>query len=153
MIHWAHPSPQPKRHLDRFSCFCTDDQCSYTVVHNGTPLPPSKLPLPMGDLKPPSNTWFLGPPSPDIKRHLDRFSRFCRAHYSVADRQTNRPWTLRGRQQLTTSMYVVRAMRSNNNCFRHWWREVLFRSLFVCLCDCWQGYSQNYYRFSWNLVD
>jgi len=22
MIPWTHPSPQPKRHLDRFSCFC-----------------------------------------------------------------------------------------------------------------------------------
>jgi len=35
----------------------------------------------------PSNTWFLGPTmvpwshqSPQPKRHLDRFSRFCRAH-------------------------------------------------------------------------
>jgi len=22
MVPWAHPSPQPKRHLDRFSLFC-----------------------------------------------------------------------------------------------------------------------------------
>jgi len=22
MVHWAHPTPQPKRHLDRFSRFC-----------------------------------------------------------------------------------------------------------------------------------
>jgi len=26
MIPWAHPSPQPKRHLDRFSRFCRDDR-------------------------------------------------------------------------------------------------------------------------------
>jgi len=26
MLPWAHPSPQPKRHLDRFSRFCTDDR-------------------------------------------------------------------------------------------------------------------------------
>ena len=25
MAPWAHPSPQPKRHLDRFSCFCRAD--------------------------------------------------------------------------------------------------------------------------------
>jgi len=22
LVHWAHPSPHPKRHVDRFSCFC-----------------------------------------------------------------------------------------------------------------------------------
>jgi len=25
MIPMAHPKPQPKLHVDRFSCFCTDD--------------------------------------------------------------------------------------------------------------------------------
>ena len=29
--------------------------------------------------------------SPQPKRHLDRFSRFCRAHYTVTDRQADRP--------------------------------------------------------------
>jgi len=24
---WAHPSPQPKRHLDRFSRFCRANEC------------------------------------------------------------------------------------------------------------------------------
>jgi len=29
---WAHPSPQPNRHLDCFSRFCTDDaECSYIL--------------------------------------------------------------------------------------------------------------------------
>jgi len=27
MVLWAHPSPQPKRHLDRFSRFCRDYNC------------------------------------------------------------------------------------------------------------------------------
>jgi len=36
MVSYAHPSPQPKRYLDRFSCFCT--------THGRV----SKLPLPMG---------------------------------------------------------------------------------------------------------
>ena len=41
-----------------------------------------------------SNKWFLGPihPSPQRKRHLNRFIRFCRAHY-VTDRQTDRQTT------------------------------------------------------------
>jgi len=51
MIPWAHPIPQSKRCLDWLSCFCIDDH-SVPILYNGTPLPPSKLPLPMGDLDP-----------------------------------------------------------------------------------------------------
>jgi len=32
-----------------------------------------------------------GPPESKPKRHLDRFSRFCRAHYCDCDRPTDRP--------------------------------------------------------------
>jgi len=31
------------------------------LLYNGMPLPPSKLPLPMGGSRPPSNTWFPEP--------------------------------------------------------------------------------------------
>jgi len=37
----AHPSPEPKWAIDRFSRFCTDD-------HNGTPIPPQNCPFPWG---------------------------------------------------------------------------------------------------------
>jgi len=48
MMLWAHVSPQPKRHLDWFSCVCTDDR-SVPILYNGLPVPPpkNKLPLPM----------------------------------------------------------------------------------------------------------
>ena len=57
----AHPSPQPKQHLDQFSHICTDD-CRVSLYFTmGRPFLPSKLPLPMGRSGPPSNTWFPGP--------------------------------------------------------------------------------------------
>jgi len=40
----AHPSPQPKQHLDWFSRFCTAHGLQWAA------LSPSKLPLPMGNL-------------------------------------------------------------------------------------------------------
>jgi len=74
-VPWVHPTQQPKRHLDQFSRFCTDDRkMSLSKLR-------SKLPLPMvGDVDP---TEYMVPwahPSPQQKRHLDRFSRFCRVH-------------------------------------------------------------------------
>jgi len=52
MIPWAHANPQPKRHLDWFSCFCTDDRrvCLYFIVVR--PFPPQKCRFPSGDLDP-----------------------------------------------------------------------------------------------------
>ena len=42
---WAHASPQPKRHLDRFSRLCTDDRG--VSLYTGLPVSPSTLPVPM----------------------------------------------------------------------------------------------------------
>jgi len=56
----AHPSPEPKRQIDRFSRFCTDDRRVsnyFTVVR----LSPSKLALPMVQSGPPCNTRFFWP--------------------------------------------------------------------------------------------
>jgi len=46
MVPWAHPSPQPKRYLDRFSRLCTEDRilCAYVIMGPSFPL---KLPLSM----------------------------------------------------------------------------------------------------------
>jgi len=60
MIPWAHPIPQPKRHLDRFGHFAQlTAECPYTLQWDA--LPPSKLPLLTGASGPACNTWFPGP--------------------------------------------------------------------------------------------
>jgi len=93
MIPWAHPSPQPKRHLDRFSGFCRDDRRVILYFIMGRPSPP-KLPIPMGGCGPTSNTWFPG--STRVLNlngiYLDRFSRFLQGSLVwQTERQTDRP--------------------------------------------------------------
>jgi len=61
MILWAHPSPQPKQHLDRFNCFCTDDRRVSLYFQWDAAPPQKKMFLPMGECGPPSNAWFPGP--------------------------------------------------------------------------------------------
>ena len=39
---WGHPSPLPKRHLDRFNCFCTDDHRVSLHFTMGRPFPHQK---------------------------------------------------------------------------------------------------------------
>jgi len=56
----AHPSPQTKRHLHRFSCFCTDDRRVSLHFTTERPLPSQNCPFPSGDLDP-HLTWFRGP--------------------------------------------------------------------------------------------
>jgi len=57
------------------------------ILYNGPPLPPSRFSLPMWDVDLRLIYGSLGHSSPQPKLHLDRFSRFCRAHY--CDRQTD----------------------------------------------------------------
>jgi len=60
VLPWTHRSPQPERHLDRFSRFYT----AYGRVHmlyNGSPLYPQNCAYPYGSGAPGSNSWFLGP--------------------------------------------------------------------------------------------
>jgi len=71
----AHLSPQPKRQIDQFSCFCTAHSRKSLYFTMGAPFPP-KLPLPMKDLDP---IYFMIPwahPNPQPKWHLDWFSCF-----------------------------------------------------------------------------
>jgi len=144
----AHPSPQTKRQIERFSHFCTahgkvssgmpghvlsPNNCLFTwgsgphlthdslglsmpttetasrsvqpflhrwpqsvpILCNGTPLPPQNCPFPWRGSGPRLIHGSLGHPSPQSKRHLDRFSRFCRADSLVW--QTDRQTTLLGR--------------------------------------------------------
>jgi len=63
-------------------------ECHY--IYNGVPLPPSKLPHPMGYLEPYRLHGSLGPahPSPQPKRHLDQCGHFT-GLTSVTGRQTD----------------------------------------------------------------
>jgi len=78
MLPSAHPSAQPKWHLDRFNRFCASH------VKVGTYSSPSKLPLPMTGSGPHLIHDSLGPWSRKPKRHLACFSRFCIVHRRVS---------------------------------------------------------------------
>ena len=52
MTPWAHPSPQTKRHLHRFSCFCTDDHRVSLYFTIGRPFPPQNCQFPWGSGRP-----------------------------------------------------------------------------------------------------
>jgi len=58
MLPWAHPSPYPKRHHDRFSCFCTyhGRKSPRCTIGRLFPLQNCRFAL---DYLDPSNTWFL----------------------------------------------------------------------------------------------
>jgi len=64
MLTWAHPNPQPKLHLNRFSRFCTDHSRVLLYFTTDRHFPPLKLPLPLGDLHPHLTRDTLGPPQP-----------------------------------------------------------------------------------------
>jgi len=76
--------------------FLLTTECPYTLQWAAPP--PSKLPLPMGNLYPHLRHGSLVHPNPQSKRYLDRLSRFC--YGSVlwqTDRQIDRQTTLLGR--------------------------------------------------------
>jgi len=85
-----HPNIQPKQYLDPFSHFCTSRRVFlYFTMCRPFPL---KLSLPMGDLDP---HLIRAHPSPQLKWHLVRFSRFAELISLLrmwqTDRQTDRP--------------------------------------------------------------
>jgi len=81
----AHPSPQPKRHLDRFSHFCTaDGRASLYFTVWAAAIPPQCCPFPWEYL---DSIQYVVPwahPFSQPKRHLHRLT-------TVTYRQTNRP--------------------------------------------------------------
>jgi len=90
MIPWANPSPQSKRHHDQFSRFCTGD-CRVSLYFTmGCPFPLLKNAPSHGIWLP---IYYMVPctahPSPQPKRHLDRFSHFLQGSLAwQTDRQT-----------------------------------------------------------------
>jgi len=77
MVPWAHPSPRPKRHVDRFSRFCTARRrvSHYCTVRHC--VSPKNCLFHLGDRVPHLTHVPRAYPSHHPKRHLDRFSQFC----------------------------------------------------------------------------
>ena len=114
MIPTAHPSPQPKRHLDRFSGFRTGDRRVSLYFTMGYPFPPSKLPLPMTGIWTASNAWFPGPTrvlNPNgISLGATVFAGLTGVTDTPTDGQTDRQTMLLavlGWQQQAASTYAV----------------------------------------------
>jgi len=108
--HLTHDSLGPSESTTQTECrsvqpFLHRRPQSVPKLYNGTPLSRSKLPLPMGDLDSHLMCGSLAHPSPQPKRHLDRFSCFCRAHY--CDRPTDRPHYSVGNNRPHLSTYIV----------------------------------------------
>ena len=123
MIPTAHPSPQLKRHLDRFSRFRTDDRRVSLYFTMGRPFPPQNCPFPWG-IWTPSNTCF-----PGLTRVLNPngisigaavFAGLTSVIVRQTDRQTERPRYSVGNNRPHPPYVGLRstAMRSNNN--REW---------------------------------
>jgi len=98
MLPLAHLSPNPKRHLDRFSRFCTAHSRVAILYKLQRAAPfPLNIPIPTEDLDPHLIRYIIpwAHPSPQPKRHFDRFSRFA-GLTTVTDRSTDRQTTLLG---------------------------------------------------------
>jgi len=106
---WAHPRPQPKRQLDRFSRFCIDD--SRMSLYYTLKIAPFH-----GGSGPSANTRFLGPTRVLNPNGISIDAAVFAGLTSVTDRQTDRP-TDHATQAVTIGHIYVRstAMRPNNN--------------------------------------
>jgi len=79
MLPSAHPSPQPKRKIDRFSRFCTAHGRKSLYFTMGLPFS-QDCPFHWGGGSGlPSNLIHWANPSPQLKRHLDRFGIYVRS--------------------------------------------------------------------------
>ena len=93
MVPWAHPSPQPKRHLDRFRHFA---QLTAVSLHStmGRQFPPSKLPLSTGASAPHLIRDSLGAresKTQTVSRSVQPSLQGSRLSDQPTDRQANRP--------------------------------------------------------------
>jgi len=92
--------------------FSHSSRQTVAVLCNGPPPFPLKLPFPTGDLTTIHVPW--AHPGPQPKPHLDRFSRFCKAHY--CDRPPDRPTDHATRSVTIDCIGVcMRTVRQPNN--------------------------------------
>jgi len=153
MIPWAHPRPQPKRYLDRFSRFayCTNDRRVPILHKRDAPPFPLKLPLPMRGCRPHLIHGSLGPPESPSQQHLDRFSRILqRSLLWQAGRPTDRPCYTRS---VTVGRIYARStvMRPKNTCtLQHKTAVVALLKFFVLFlllaCTFLYSVSNAFYR-------
>jgi len=113
MLPSAHPSPQSKREIDRFSRSCTAHGRKSLYLQWAVLF--QKMPLPMGGLDPPFNTRFPGPTCVLNPNSISIGSAVFAGLTSV----TYRPTDHATRSVTIDSIcvpprYVVRAMRSND---------------------------------------
>jgi len=112
MIPTAHPSPQPKQHLHRFSRIPTGDRRVSLYFTTGRPFPPQNCTFPWGDLDPHLIHGSLGPPESNNPNGISIGSAVFAGLTSVTDRPTDHAtWSV------TIGRIYVRstAMRRNNN--------------------------------------
>jgi len=103
-------NPQPKRHLNWFSCFCTAHHRMSLYFTMGCPFSHQNFHVPWR-IQTLSNNGSLDPQeSFQPKRHLDRVIRFCRTQLwwttRQTDRQTDRPTDQAARSVTTGRIYA-----------------------------------------------
>jgi len=106
MIPTDHPSPQPKRHLDRFSCVCIDDRRVSLYFTMRRPFAAQYYLFPFGIWTPSGRpTWFLGPTRVLNPNGISICAAIFAGLTSVT-RQTDRQTTPLGRSVTTGRIYV-----------------------------------------------
>jgi len=104
-IPWAHPSPQPKQHVDRFSHFCPNERRVPLYVTIGRPIPTENCPFPWG-IWTPSNTWFPEPTWVLNANSISISSAIFAELTSLTDRPTDRPTDHATRSVTIDRIYV-----------------------------------------------
>jgi len=158
MIRLAHPSPQPKRYLDRFSRFAQmTAECSYSLQCDA--LRPSKLPLPM-EIWTASNTWFPGPTRVLNPNGISIGSAVFAGLTSVTDRQTDllqtdrqtdRPRYSVGNSRSHLRMRILRATRpKNTNKIDYWqWQITPVIAIMHSSLIGWSVSTHEYFEHHW----
>ena len=147
MIPWGVPSPQPKRHIDRFSRFCreTTAVCLCTLQWDA-PSPPQTSPFPWGDLDPHVIYGSLGPPESSTQMAVRSVQPFLQGSLvwqtnRAKDRGQTRDWpTDHTTRSVTTGRIYVRSSamqpNSNNNNLILYKNQRLLRTLNDCTHCC-----------------
>jgi len=93
MLPWANVSPNAKRHLDRFSHFCTAYDIESLYFTTAATSPPLKIASSYGDLdsRPIHGSFSLGPSESTVQTASRSVQPFFAGLTTVTDRQTDRP--------------------------------------------------------------
>ena len=111
VVSWAYQSPQPKQHLNRFSCSCTDDRKMSLYFKTGTHFPQKIVPS-HGGAGPHLIHGSLGQCRSSTQRHLDLFS--LAGLTTVTDKSTDRPCYSVGNNRQHLCIVHSTAMWPNN---------------------------------------